>query len=75
MASLSDCNYVAYADKSYVVNIGSTLDEAKRLTNSTSFRRTENLRSIGMAVIQAKVFSRTKQCPEIKSTLPSERKI
>jgi len=62
LEGLENCRIVSYADDTYVVNIGKTLDEAIKTTNSNITRHTANLKNIGMVVNETKteivVFSK-----------------
>jgi len=57
--------FVAYADDSYVICPGSTVDEAKELAESTISTHVDRLRDLGMIVNEGKteinVFSKTKE--------------
>jgi len=73
MRDLIGCGYAGYAEDTYVVNNGTTLDQAIENTGINIIKHTENLRKIGMVVNQDKtklvVFSKSKNCPEVEILL------
>jgi len=64
MSGLEGCHFVSYADDSYVLNYGNTIDEAKNVATRNMIKHISNLRKAGMVVNQAKTeviaFTRSK---------------
>jgi len=73
MSGLEGCNFVSYADDSYVLNYGNTIDEAKSAARKNMIKHISNLREAGMVVNQAKTeviaFSKSKAVNTIEIDL------
>jgi len=54
MSDLKDCQYVSYADDSYVVNSGKDITEALEVTRNNIVSHTNKLTQMGMVVNQSK---------------------